>query len=118
MTISPAQIEDDQRAFSRKQSADYVASPPESKLGFALSTKGLAPLNGLRHPAQGETNGWYLWCGEKYSRAADFFQPLHTRHVYESYPQVAKLLGLPPGYRFLLAGDYLDVWYDESLLNV
>jgi|HubBroStandDraft_6_1064221.scaffolds.fasta_scaffold2111943_1 hypothetical protein len=118
MSISPIQIEEDQRGFSRQKSATYLASSPDSKLGFALSTKGLTPMNGLRHPPQGDTNGWYLWCGEEYSDAADFFQPLHTRHVYEDYPQVVKLLGLPPGYRFLLVGDYLDVWYDASLLDV
>jgi len=118
MSMSLEQIEESQRAFNRQHSAVYLPSSPESKLGFALSTKGLTPMNGLRHPAQGDTNGWYLWCGEEYSGAADFFQPLHTRHVYEDYPQVVKLLGLPPGYRFLLAGTYLDVWYDASLLNV
>jgi hypothetical protein len=118
MSISTAQIEEDQRAFNSQQSAVYLASPPESKLGFASSTKGPMPLNGLRHRPQGSTNGWYLWCGQEFSDAADFFQPLHTRHVYEAYPQAVKLLGLPPGYRFLLAEDYVDVWYDASLLNV
>lgn len=118
MSISPAQIEEAQRAFSRQKSTNCLASSPESKLGFALSTKGLTPVNGLRHPPQGDTNGWYLWCGEQCSDAPDFFQPLHARHVYEDYPRVIKLLGLPPGYRFLLAGDYLDVWYDPSLLSV
>ena len=92
MSTSPAQIEEDQRAFSRHQSAAYVDSSPESKLGFALSTKGLTPVNGLRHPPQGDTNGWYLWCGEQYSDAPDFFQPLHTRHVHDEFPEVAKLL--------------------------
>ncbi len=118
VSISSAQIEEEQRSFNRQHSAVYLASPPDSKLGFALATKGLTPLNGLRHPAQGDTNGWYLWCGEEYSGESDFFQPLHARHVYEDYPQIVKLLGLPPGYRFLLAGDYLDVWYDASLLDV
>jgi hypothetical protein len=33
-------------------------------------------------------------------------------------PQVAGFLGLPPGYRFLLAGDHVDVWYDEKLLDL
>ena len=33
-------------------------------------------------------------------------------------PEVLEFLGLPPGYRFLLAIDYVDVWYDPSLLNV
>jgi len=118
MSISQAQIEEAQRAFSRQKSTTYLSSSANSKLGFALSTRGLTPINGLRHPPKGDTNGWYLWCGEQYSDAADFFQPLHTQHIYEDYPEVARLLGLPPGYRFLLAGDYLDIWYDPSLFKV
>jgi hypothetical protein len=75
-------------------------------------------MNGLRHPQENGTTGWYIWFGDKFSEAADFFEPVHTYHIYEDYPEVVKLLGLPPGYRFLLADDYLDVWYDPSLLNV
>jgi hypothetical protein len=116
--ISSARIEEQQRAFCDQHSTAYVASPEQSKVGFALSTKGRIPVNGLRHPPQGDANGWYLWCGEEYSDAPDFFQPLHTQHVYDESPDLVKLLGLPPGYRFLLAGDYLDVWYDPSLLNI
>ncbi len=118
MTVSAVQIEETQKAFCRQSAAVYVPSPGDSKLGFALSTSERVPINGLRHPPQGDTNGWYLWCGESFSEDADFFQPLHTRHVYDEYPSITKLLGLPPGYRFLLAGEYLDVWYDSSLLNI
>jgi hypothetical protein len=110
-------IEQEQKIACRRYSAAFVSSPSESKLGFALSTKGRLPINGLRHYPQGDTNGWYLWCGEHYSESAEFFQPLHTCHVYEQYANLTRLLGLAPGYRFLLAGDYLDVWYDPSLLN-
>jgi len=85
-------------------------------LGFALSTKGKTPINGLRHRPQGDTCGWYLWCGETFSRSPDFFSPLHVKHVYEDHSEIRKLLGLAPGYRFLLAGDYLDVWFDQSIL--
>ena len=66
----------------------------------------------------GETNGWYIWNGERFSTADDFFVPMHTGHVCGKYPEIVKLLGLPPGYRFLLAGDYLDVWFDSSLLEI
>jgi hypothetical protein len=114
---SARQIEDAQRAFCLEQSAPYVATPGDTKTGFALSTKGQIPIHGLRHPLKGETSGWYIWCGQEFSDAADFFDPLHTRHLYEDYPELVKLLGLAPGYRFLLAGDHLDVWYDASLLN-
>ena len=50
--------------------------------------------------------------------APDFFMPLHTAHVYERYPESIRLLGLAPGYRFILDANYLDVWFDASLLNV
>ena len=33
-------------------------------------------------------------------------------------PEVLPYLALPPGWRFLLAPDYQDVWFDESLLDV
>jgi hypothetical protein len=118
MEASTAKIQEDQRAFCREHLANYVASPGSSKLGFALSTKGQLPLNGLRHPPQADTNGWYLWCGEEFSNAPDFFQPLHTQHVYEEFPHLIALMGLEPGYRFLLSGDHLDVWFDPSLLNI
>ena len=75
-------------------------------------------MNGLRHPPKGDANGWYVWCGEEYSDASEFFQPLHMQHVYEEWPNLARLLGLPPGYRFLVDGNYFDVWYDQSLLSV
>ncbi len=107
-----------QRSLCEQYAASFVASPPDTKLGFALTTKGKLPINGLRHPVVGDGNGWYIWCGEEFSNEADFFAPLHASHFYEEYPEAARLLGLPPGYRFLLAPDYLDVWFDGSLLKV
>ncbi len=107
-----------QQATCKKYGAQHVRVSGDSKLGFAASTKGRLPINGMRNPPSGDTSGWYLWCGTEFSDAPDFFVPLHVRHVYEDYPEIASLLGLPPGYRFLLAGEYLDVWYDSSLLNV
>lgn len=107
-----------QKTFCAEKSAQYVATPAQSKLGYALRTRGKLPVNGLRHPVKGSTSGWYIWCGKEYSEAPNFFDPLHAGHIYDEEPNLTKLLGLPPGYRFLLHGDYLDVWYDASLLNV
>jgi hypothetical protein len=107
-----------QKVVCVEHAVGYVASLPESKLGFALSTKGKIPINGLRHPVVGDTNGWYIWCGEDFSNDGKFFQPLHASHVYEDYPDVAKFLGLPPGFRFLLAPGAVDIWFDESLLKL
>jgi hypothetical protein len=111
------QIERDQRRFCSERSATFALSPPDSKLGFATSTAGKTPIKGLRHSQEGGTCGWYIWCGEDLSDAPDFFLPLCVKHVYESHPEVRSFLGLPPGYRFLLAGDHCDVWYDATLLT-
>jgi hypothetical protein len=118
MSTSQGKIEEMQREVCRKYKAAFIAASDDSIIGFAKSTKGLTPINGLRHPPAGESNGWYIWCGETFSDADDFFVPLHTRHLNEDYPQITALLGLPPGYRFLLAGDSLDVWYDSLLMVV
>lgn len=95
-------------------------SPPTagSKVGIALGSLGNGPINGLRHPASGDTNGWYIWCGE-WSTADDFFSPLHVEHLAQYVPPVLEYLDLPPGYRFLVADpDFEDVWFDESLVAV
>jgi hypothetical protein len=89
----------------------------EEKVGFALATKGLLPINGLRHRAEGGTSGWYFWLGEESSSDPDFFSPLHAGHLKQQCPEIIKFLGLPPGYRFLIVEDYLDVWFDESLVK-
>jgi hypothetical protein len=107
-----------QKVVCVEDAVGYVASLPESKLGFAPSTKGKIPINGLRHPVVGDTNGWYIWCGDDFSNDGKFFQPLHASHVYEDYPVVAKFLGLPPGFRFLLTPGAVDIWFDESLLEL
>ena len=111
-------IEDAQRVLCSQYGVAFVSTSPDDKIGFATSTAGLKPINGLRHPQTAGTSGWYIWCGKSFSESADFFQPLHAKHLYESLPDARHLFGLPPGYRFLLAGDYLDVWYDEKLLDV
>lgn len=89
-----------------------------SNVGVALSTIGMNPINGLRHPLTPGTTGWYIWCGEGFSDAPDFFQALCIEHLLERLPAVADFLVLPPGYRFLAHGTYWDVWFDEQLLKV
>jgi hypothetical protein len=111
-------IESAQRLVCKQFAAEFEPSLGESKTGFASSTAGQLPVNGLRHPPQNGTSGWYIWCGATFQEAGDFFSPVHTRHLYEEFPEIGRLLGLPPGFRFLLAGEHLDVWYDNSLLDI
>lgn len=112
-------IEELQREVCRKFGADYKSAPPNLKIGIAQNVKeGIAPINGLRHSPEGDATGWYIWAGEELSDEPDFFKPLHVEHLDEWYPQIKKYLGLAPGWRFLIAGDYEDVWFDEALLNL
>lgn len=114
MTISAEQL-----TTCKKYGASPLDASPHLKAGVAANVRsGLIPVNGLRHPPVGDTSGWYLWAGEELSADPEFFQPVHIEHLSEMRPEVLKYLALPPGWRFLIAGDYEDVWYDESLLNV
>src|SRR5204863_9605080 len=112
------EIEQVQRDICERYESPFFPSKPGTKVGIAIDTLGRLPINGLRHPPQGDTNGWYIWCGESLSPDSDFFQPLHVEHLLEQLPEMLKFLGLPPGYRFLVAGSYLDVWYDPNLLHI
>jgi len=104
----------------KKYGVSFVESPVNLKVGITKNIKdGILPINGLRHPREGDTTGWYIWAGEEFSEDPNFFVPLHVEHLKEWCPRIIKYLGLPPGYRFLLGeGDYEDVWEDPSLLEI
>jgi hypothetical protein len=109
----------EQRELCKRHGADFVAAPLDLKIGVARNVReGLLPINGLRHPLAGDTTGWYIWAGEVLSDDPDFFVPLHVEHLAEWCPAALRFLGLPPGWRFLVADEYEDVWEDPSLLNV
>jgi hypothetical protein len=91
----------------------------DQRVGIARNIRdGLMPVNGLRHKPEGETSGWYIWAGEELSEDPNFFAPLHVKHLAEWCPEVVPYLALPPGWRFLIAPGYEDVWPDQSLLQV
>ena len=107
----------EQRAVCEKFRTECVPSREDYKVGIAANVKdGILPINGLRHTPEGETTGWYIWAGEEFSTDPDFFSPLHVKHVSDWCPAVLRFLALPPGWRFLLAEGYEDVWFDRSLL--
>lgn len=106
-----------QRALCRRHGAGFMESPLGMKVGIARNVlEGILPINGLRHPPVGDTTGWYIWAGEEPSEDPDFFVALHVEHLAEWCPIAVRFLGLPAGWRFLVADDYEDVWEDSSLL--
>ena len=110
-------ITDTEWAICEKYDSKIAAVSPNGRIGIALKTMTQHPTNGLRHPPHGNMCGWYIWGGE-YSADPNFFQVLHVEHIAKHYPDLFKLLSLEPGFRFLIDGTYLDVWFDEQLLNI
>lgn len=107
-----------QQAVCRKYGTTFVEAPLNSRVGVARNVKrGLVPINGLRHRPDGDMTGWFIWTGEQMSDDPDFFHAIHVAHLEEERPEIVKFLGLPPGWRFLKAGDYEDAWFDEELLK-
>jgi hypothetical protein len=108
---------DAQRELCKRYGAPYAQIAPHLKVGIARNVReGILPINGLRHPAVGDTTGWYIWAGGEPSDDPEFFVPLHVEHLAEWCPTILRFLGLPPGWRFLVAGEHEDVWEDPSLL--
>jgi hypothetical protein len=111
-------IRKSQRELCRKFGAPFVEPQLRLKIGLSRNfDMHRYPINGLRHPPEGDTTGWYVWSGA-WSDAPDFFQPHHLYHLYSRYPDLIKYLGLAAGWRFLFAPDHEDVWQDRSLLSI
>ncbi|RIJ78814.1 hypothetical protein D1871_02145 [Nakamurella silvestris] len=99
--------------------AEPVPSLAHSIHGIADNTRGESwPLNGLRHPPEGHSSGWYIWADEVLSDEPSFFRPVHDAHMALRLPLIAPYLALPPGWRFLIAPGLEDVWYDKTLLEL
>ncbi|WP_254660878.1 immunity protein Imm33 domain-containing protein [Bacillus sp. FJAT-27225] len=111
-------IEIQQKKIRLQYGAEFYSSEDHLKLGISRNVReGLIQINGLRLLPEEGTSGWFIWAGEEFSQAPDFFEPLHIAHLDEWVPDIKKYLGLAPGWRFLIAGDYVDVWFDEGLLD-
>ena len=101
-----------------KYGSPYVPCHLVMKVGIGKNFDASTfPINGLRHPPQGDTTGWYIWTGE-WSDAPDFLVPLHVVHLIDRHPKIIQYLGLAPGWRFLFAPEHEDVWEDKSLLSI
>ncbi|MEJ0001956.1 MAG: hypothetical protein WDN09_02130 [bacterium] len=111
-------IIEEQKAICQKYNVEWTPSSPDMKIGISKNIKSSTmPINGLRHPVEKETAGWYIWAGD-FSDKDDFFDPVHVEHLSDDLPIVLKYLGLPPGWRFQIDDKgHEDVWFDEKLLG-
>ena len=107
-----------QSEYCTKQELSVQYSLLDEFVGLADNVReGEKPTHGLRHVSPIGSTGWFIWAGN-YSDRSDFFKPIHLKHLSEYAPKSLKFLGLPPGWRFLFADDYEDIWFDPSLLNL
>ena len=112
--MNPTEI---QKAICKKYNVKFCPSDLDLKLGISKNVKsGVMPINGLRHMPEDGTSGWFIWAGEHLPADPDFFVPLHVKHVDSWSKLVSPYLGLSPGWRFLVADNCVDVWFDEALL--
>jgi hypothetical protein len=83
LVIDPRQVE-----VCERYGVDPVPTPPGLKVGIAANVReGVKPINGLRHPPEGNTSGWYIWPGgEIPQHDPTFFEPVHLDHIEEWCP--------------------------------
>jgi hypothetical protein len=105
-----------QRQVCDQYGASFNLPHASARVGIALQSLHLQPLNGMRIAQLGDISGWYLWGGE-YSDDADFFQPLCVEHLHARCPLAWRFLALPSGWRFLTDGEHTEVWFDEALTH-
>lgn len=106
-----------QEETCRKYQALPLACPTNSTVGISRRVKeGRWPVHGMRIQPDHNANGWYIWEGE-WSDDAEFFAPLHVYHLRNWCPQLIPYLRLPVGWRFLIAPEYEDVWFDAALVR-
>jgi len=109
-----------QQIICERYGAEFCHADPNHMIGLTenVQDKNLFPINGVRHPVEGRSTGWYVWRGELLSTDDDFFKPHHVMHIHQICPEILLYLGLSPGWRFLIAPRYEDVWYGETLLEI
>lgn len=108
---------DRQKEICEKYKSRWIPINKNLKVGASEKLM-FDPINGLRHPSDKGTTGWFIWTGE-YSGADNFFKPMCAEHLLQIKPQIIKYLGLNVGFRFLTDNNgYEDVWHDETLKRV
>jgi hypothetical protein len=102
----------------REYGVEPLPPRPGSKVGIALETLHLVPVHGVRLEPTDTTNGWYIFAGDEWSGADDFYKPLCVEHLPEFCPAALPFLALPPGWRFMTDGEgFVDVWYEPHVEN-
>ncbi len=110
----------EQATWCAAREVPHVGLDLDKKVGISrellTSPETATVVYGIRHSPSETTTGWYLWTGEN-DGSADFFLPLHARHLLERHRHLLPLLGSAPGWCFVIAPEdaYEDVWFDPAI---
>lgn len=110
-------IIDMQREVCKRFGATHYASDENNTVYFAGETQGLLPVHGERVRGGENQSGWYVWCGGNRFDRDDFFQEMSVFEFAGRVPLAYSFLGLPPGFKFLVAGGHQRAWLEEGLLE-
>ncbi|MFY1827994.1 hypothetical protein ACN47A_18885 [Myxococcus fulvus] len=109
-----------QQRTCEKAGAAFV--PPEAGMRVAVARdirEGVMPVNGLRHAVKPGGVGWFIWPGEgPLCQDDDYFVTVCVEHLDTWCPLALPFLGLPPGWRFLTDGPYVDMWFDQKIYDL
>lgn len=104
-----------QESICKKYGAGIETCPADLKVGISRNIRdGILPINGVRIKPEGDLSGWFIWAGE-WSDDPEFFVPLHVAHLNDWCPSAIPYLLLPPGWRFQVAPNHEDVWFDPNV---
>lgn len=114
--MTPEELEAMRAHLAACHGVERCPAPESEIVGLARDIdSGRLPINGVRCLPEAGTTGWYIWPGDEMSSEADYFRPIHVSHLNEWLPEVLPFLELPPGWRFLVAPGYSDVWMDPEV---
>ena len=82
-----------QKEICSKYSAQWTPMNPKLRVGISKNLDS-EPINGLRHPSEKGTTGWFIWTGE-YEDRDDFFRPMCAEHLLKYRPEIIKYLCFP-----------------------
>jgi len=108
-----------QETVCERFQVEWVEWPRGLKVGVARNVRsGLAPFERTSPSPAGRSHRLVLVGGRSAVPGPGLLLPLHVEHLAEWCPAAIPYLGLPPGWRFLVAPGREDVWFDENLLDV
>ena len=113
MPVLTSQLE-----ICRRYGVEPMLPNPDQRVGIAMSTIGVQPINGCRVRANSVLSGWFVFCGSEPSDEHDFYDSLCYEHIDRHLAAVVPYLCLPEGWNFQISENgYEDIWFEPRLLG-